>query len=250
MIHNTRAITLAFIVLGALTVTSACGDKNKKLKAGMCKNDKDCKGGHCLKGRCVACLDDSHCQEGQHCEAGQCVAKTAGCTKQSDCAAGQACKGGLCVKAECTKDTDCPEPKECHQGLCIGPADTIAKKGSVCTTICDAGRIPFGYDAHTLLPDARQHLQSHLLPCLKRAPTQCLLRIVGRTDNRGTNEYNLALGDRRARQIRKYLMRLGVDKNRMVVMPIGELEANASSDPGFSKDREARFEWFESALPR
>ena len=248
MIVQNRALVLT-LALGLAFAMAACGDKDKKPKTGMCKSDKDCKGGHCLKGKCVACLDDSHCTQGQTCSDGQCVAKTSGCQRRSDCAAGQACKNGTCVKAECTKDADCPEPKECQQGLCVGPADMVAKKGSVCTKSCDAGTIPFGYDAHTLLPDARQHLQAKLLPCLKKAPPRCLLRIVGRTDNRGTNEYNLALGDRRARQIRKYLMRLGIDKNRMVVMPIGELEASASSEPGYSKDRQARFEWFESALP-
>ncbi len=249
MMLPTRRLLAPLCLLTALGLASACSDKDKKLETGMCKSDKDCKDGHCLKGQCVACIDDSHCPAGQSCQQGRCATKTAGCKKQSDCKAGQACKDGTCIKAQCTKDADCPEPQECQGGLCVGPADMVAKKGSICTKSCDAGRIPFGYDAHTLLPDARTQLQNTLLPCLKKAPKNCLLRIVGRTDNRGTNEYNLALGDRRARQIKKYLTRLGVDKNRLVVMPIGELEANASSEPGFSKDREARFEWFESALP-
>lgn len=237
------ALGLTFVL------ATACSDKDKKPKTAICKSDKDCKDGHCFNGKCVACVDDSHCLKGTSCKDGQCVAGATSCTKRSDCAGGQSCKGGVCVKSECTKDADCPEPKECQQGLCVGPAD-VGAKSKVCAIDCNVGQVPFGYDAHTLTDGARAHLQAAVLPCLKKAPSKCMLRIVGRTDNRGTGEYNLALGDRRARMIHKYLVRLGIDKNRMVVMPIGKLEANASAEPGYSQDRQARFEWFESTLPR
>jgi len=245
-----RIVFAGALVLVITCVAVGCGDKDKKPKTPICKSDKDCPGARCANGKCVACVDDSHCQAGEACKAGKCVSNRRKCSKMSDCAAGDRCnRAGECVKAQCQKDADCKEPKECQNGVCVGPADLNAG-ASICKKSCDAGRIPFGFNAHTLLTDATEHLKNKLLPCIKKAPAKCMLRIVGRTDNRGTNEYNLALADRRARQIHTYLVRLGIRKDRMVVMPIGRLEANASSEPGYSKDREARFEWFESALPK
>lgn len=46
--------------------------------------------------------------------------------------------------------------------------------------------------------------------------------LEGHCDERGTNEYNLALGDRRARSSKDYLVNLGIDPGRMSVMSYGE----------------------------
>ena len=48
------------------------------------------------------------------------------------------------------------------------------------------------------------------------------IRIEGHCDERGTTEYNLALGERRAKSTYQYLMDLGVDPNRMGVVSYGE----------------------------
>lgn len=48
------------------------------------------------------------------------------------------------------------------------------------------------------------------------------INIEGHCDERGTNEYNLALGDRRARSAKNYLVNMGVDPSRMNVMSYGE----------------------------
>lgn len=245
---NLKTIKWTLFIAFSLIFVTGCPDK--KVKTPQCKTDKDCKKGHCLNGQCTECALDEHCGENEVCKEGKCADKEAkSCQTQSDCGDGQACKDGKCIKAECKTDEDCEEPKECQAGICVGPEDLKAQVGSTCAEVCTIDGIPFGYDMHTLLEESQNYLRKTVLACLEKAPKQCLLRIVGRTDNRGTNEYNLALGDRRARQIRKYLVRLGGEKNRMVVMPIGELEASATSDPGFSEDRKARFEWFESAMP-
>jgi len=49
-----------------------------------------------------------------------------------------------------------------------------------------------------------------------------VIRIEGYADERGTNEYNLALGERRAQAIRSYLMALGVSPSRMDIISYGE----------------------------
>ncbi len=48
------------------------------------------------------------------------------------------------------------------------------------------------------------------------------MTIEGHADERGTREYNLALGDRRATAVRNYLVALGVDPNRIVTISYGK----------------------------
>jgi peptidoglycan-associated lipoprotein len=57
------------------------------------------------------------------------------------------------------------------------------------------------------------------------------LTIEGHCDEQGTTEYNLALGDRRARAIRTYLARLGIGEKRLAVISYGEERpADSGSD--------------------
>jgi peptidoglycan-associated lipoprotein len=83
----------------------------------------------------------------------------------------------------------------------------------------------------TKLDAAKAHLDSH--------PEQRLL-IEGRCDWRGTGDYNLGLGDRRAAAAKQYLVTLGVPDTRIETLSKGDLEAaeNASDDI-MSKDRRA-----------
>ena len=64
------------------------------------------------------------------------------------------------------------------------------------------------------------------------------LLVEGRCDWRGTTEYNLALGDRRAKSAAKYLADLGIVKNRMETVSKGDLEAQEhSTEEQMKKDR-------------
>lgn len=70
-------------------------------------------------------------------------------------------------------------------------------------------------------------------------PTQRLL-IEGRADWRGTNDYNLGLGDRRAAAAKQYLVTLGVADSRIEILSKGDLEAvENGSDDVMAKDRRA-----------
>ena len=69
------------------------------------------------------------------------------------------------------------------------------------------------------------------------------VRVEGHCDERGTTEYNLALGDRRAMAIRKYLSRAGVQDERLRTVSYGEerpLETE-SNEIAWSKNRRAEF---------
>jgi len=58
-------------------------------------------------------------------------------------------------------------------------------------------------------------------PVLLRHPDMHI-RIVGHTDSQGSDEYNLALGLRRAAETKRYLAALGVDESRMEIVTMGE----------------------------
>jgi len=77
----------------------------------------------------------------------------------------------------------------------------------------------FNYDEDSLSDDARSKLARNA-DLLKT--TQLLVTIEGHADERGTNEYNLALGDRRANAVRDYLTSLGVDAGRLRTLSYGE----------------------------
>jgi peptidoglycan-associated lipoprotein len=70
-----------------------------------------------------------------------------------------------------------------------------------------------------------------------------LLLIEGHTDERGTNEYNLALGERRAKATRDYLVSLGIDAGRITVISYGEERpvCTDKTEACWAKNRRAHF---------
>jgi peptidoglycan-associated lipoprotein len=82
------------------------------------------------------------------------------------------------------------------------------------------GDVMFDLDASTIRDDQRPALQRNA-DYLRRWAT-VRLSVEGHADARGTNEYNLALGERRANAVREYMVGLGVAADRMVVVSKGE----------------------------
>jgi peptidoglycan-associated lipoprotein len=78
----------------------------------------------------------------------------------------------------------------------------------------------FDYDQNTLKDEGRTALQGDAR-WLKQWPTTTI-RVDGHCDERGTGEYNLALGERRAMVVREYLVSLGVDSTRIQARSLGE----------------------------
>jgi peptidoglycan-associated lipoprotein len=97
--------------------------------------------------------------------------------------------------------------------------------------------IYFDYDSYTLSPQAQTDLQYNA-EILRRAP-QVRLVAEGHCDERGTAEYNLALGDRRARAVVDYLVGLGVSPQRFSTVSYGsELPVDpAHNEAAWSKNR-------------
>ena len=78
----------------------------------------------------------------------------------------------------------------------------------------------FGYDAYDLSPTERATLQANA-NWLQSNP-QAKVEIEGHCDDRGTVEYNLALGAKRARAVQEYLISLGVQSERLSTISYGE----------------------------
>jgi len=101
--------------------------------------------------------------------------------------------------------------------------------------------ILFNYDQFSLTPQARATLDS-IAEWMKSNPRKVLM-IEGHCDDRGTNEYNLALGDRRANSAKTYLVQLGVDSARIYTISYGEERpiVNGSSESIWTKNRRGEF---------
>ncbi|MBI4961718.1 MAG: peptidoglycan-associated lipoprotein Pal [Desulfomonile tiedjei] len=88
----------------------------------------------------------------------------------------------------------------------------------------------FDYDKYTLSPEAQSALQYNAE--ILRSSPQVLLVSEGHCDERGTAEYNLALGDRRARAVVEFLVSLGIPANRFSTVSYG---SEIPVDPGHNE---------------
>ena len=82
----------------------------------------------------------------------------------------------------------------------------------------------FDYNQHTLRPDAEAALKMDaqtLADIIKQYP-DFKLTVEGHADERGSDEYNLALGDARAKQTKEYLSNLGLPGNQLAIVSYGK----------------------------
>ena len=128
-------------------------------------------------------------------------------------------------------------------------ADSVKKKGSglfakaketASDKLISVGdRVYFGYDSAELSNEAKQMLdkQSRFL----RANADLSFTIEGHCDERGTREYNLALGEQRATAVRDYLVIEGIDPDRLRVISYGKEKPAVigANDMAWSKNRRA-----------
>jgi peptidoglycan-associated lipoprotein len=101
--------------------------------------------------------------------------------------------------------------------------------------------IYFDFDSYTVPESSRPELEK-VADGLRQAPGQGVV-IAGHTDERGTTEYNLALGDQRAKSAHDYIVRLGVDPLRVKTISYGEERpaVQGSSEESWSKNRRDEF---------
>ncbi|QIB65170.1 peptidoglycan-associated lipoprotein Pal [Kineobactrum salinum] len=105
--------------------------------------------------------------------------------------------------------------------------DAVAEVGNV---------FYFDYDSSTLKPQAQEALDAHIA-LLKE--NQRNVRLEGHTDERGTREYNMALGERRANSVRDYMVVNGIASHRIETISYGEEQpiAYGSDESSWSQNR-------------
>jgi peptidoglycan-associated lipoprotein len=102
-------------------------------------------------------------------------------------------------------------------------------------------RVFFDYDMSTIRPDQRRTVNG--LGAWLNANSNVQLMIEGHADERGTREYNLALGERRASVVLEYLVALGIDAGRLSTISYGEERPDqlGSSESSWAANRRAVF---------
>lgn len=105
----------------------------------------------------------------------------------------------------------------------------------------EAGNIYFDFDKSELKPEARAILDKKA-SWLKAHP-DFSVRVEGHCDERGTNEYNLALGERRANAAMKYLNALGISSSRISTVSYGEERPvdSGHNEAAWAKNRRDEF---------
>jgi peptidoglycan-associated lipoprotein len=90
------------------------------------------------------------------------------------------------------------------------------------------GDVFFDYDKVDIRAEGRTTLEQNFA-YLKRW-TSTRVQVEGHADSRGTNEYNLALGERRAASVRDYLVGLGLDSSRVTIVSKGEEQPQCTDE--------------------
>jgi peptidoglycan-associated lipoprotein len=207
-----RVQLITFVLVGLLTAAGC----PVKPRTGECRSSADCAaegglGAVCVEGRCQECSADADCKAGFVCRSWKCLPKPE-CSADADCPEGKGCEAERCVERkaaerqrECAAHADCGDGKLCDaDGRCVAGKEAEDPACSDPVTWV----VRFGFDESALLPETQTKLQK-VADCIRRKPAGRVV-LTGHCDERGTTEYNLALGSRRAESARKYLVDLGV----------------------------------------
>lgn len=148
------------------------------------------------------------------------------------------------VKPVTQEPAPTPPPTRTPPTTTATPVDTMAAMNAA---IAEARAklletIYFEYDADALRDDARATLDSKL-PLLNLNPA-LRVRISGHCDERGSDEYNIALGRRRAETAKKYLTDRGIDPSRIETASFGRERPAVQGDneDAWAKNRRDEFE--------
>jgi peptidoglycan-associated lipoprotein len=111
----------------------------------------------------------------------------------------------------------------------------------ILATAVSSDRVFFDYDSAELRPDAQATLQE--IGAWLVGHPGATVTIEGHCDERGTREYNLALGERRAQAVANYLAAAGVDLSRMQTVSYGKERPaiEGSDDSAWTQNRRAVF---------
>ena len=220
----TKTATLSGLMLTAmmtLGLVAGCGPNYP-----LCGEDSDCHSGeYCVNGRCQICRSDADCGAGESCASGRCEATPGYCASSDQCASGEECRANRCVRAA-SNQSELPTPP--------------GNEPTPPALSCDVPAVYFEFESNELSSSTRDQLQT-VARCA-RERNYGRLHLTGGCDPRGTEEYNLALGDRRARAVREFLRSLGIEANKLSVSSNGEEYARGEDESGWARDRNVTIE--------
>ena len=209
-----RSILLALPVLALFL--AGCPAKPKD---GECKTSEDCSaqegyGKTCVEGRCQECGQDTDCKAGFVCRSLKCVPRPE-CERSDDCPSGKACEAGKCV-------TVAPPPP-------VTPVEPVSSEPAPCP-IGGGKLLPvyFDFDRAVLTPESQAVLTKNAACIKDKGFTK--VTVEGNCDDRGTVEYNLQLGQRRAEAAKKFLTNLGIPARSIQAVSYGK-ERPICSEP-------------------
>lgn len=140
------------------------------------------------------------------------------------------CAVALTLSACTDKDNEATLDKEAgmeREGITDTPLSEVygenmgATPGTQADLVANVGdRVFFGTDRYDLNPESRSVLEAQA-QWLAQYPTLSIT-VEGHADERGTREYNLALGERRANSVKNYLVALGVSPSRVNTISYGK----------------------------
>lgn len=228
-----------------------------------CKNNGHCERydrgtPYCVDQICRECRDDSACDRGERCSNYECVAIPGWCEDSADCTAPMVCRNNRC-EPECRSDDDCEMTERCDAGECVEAecrTDDQCAEGFRCERYACVEIPPppvpcgdeqfetvyFDFDESVLTRSAQSTMDENLA-CYERRNDDTVL--AGHCDERGTTEYNMALGERRARSVRNWLEDNGIERSRMRTVSYGESRpvARGSNESAWRQNRRVEISW-------
>ena len=127
----------------------------------------------------------------------------------------------------------------------IAPKEAVtiiaAPVEEVAVPIEELGIVYFDYDKSSIKPEFTRIIQSNFEWLINNPDIR--VQLEGHCDERGTNEYNLALGERRARSVLNYLLRLGASPEQFSIVSFGEERpvALGQNETAWQKNRRVEF---------
>lgn len=251
--RSTGRILNGLLLAGTALLFAACGPTYPK-----CENDGHCedKGEYCLNAKCSECAVNTHCKgPGMQCTAGACEQIPGYCDEKTACSGKQKCRDNRCGP-ECMGDKECGESQFCDSGSCaerpecgdnsLTPAcpegkECVSGACQIKITECSADPVYFDYNQASIKRSQREKLQT-VATCLQGDNVANLV-VEGHCDERGTEEYNMALGERRASAAKRYLEKKGAPADKVSTMSYGKNRpaVDGSNEGAWRKNRRSEF---------
>ncbi len=134
----------------------------------------------------------------------------------------------------CKKDTEEPEVEDTTGSEMPEPEPQVEVEPM--EEPCGFETVYFEFDSADLDSSSRASIQA-AVECYRGQNANVSLLLTGAADPRGTEEYNIALGERRGQAVRRYLVSLGMDSGRISVTSVGEEMATGTDEAGWARDR-------------